>query len=301
MTATADMIIERRKLRRRLTFWRILAIGAVLIAALALIPRPGGIGGEHIAKITIEGVINDDPLRLAAIEDLIDDDDVKALIIHVNSPGGAVVASENLYEMLREVAAEKPTVTLMNEYAASGGYVASLAGDYIVARGNTLTGSIGVVSQIPEFSELFETLGIGITKVKSAPLKAEPSYTEAPSPEALEAQASIVSDMFIWFRDLVAERRGISGTALEDVADGRAFTGRQALDLGLIDALGDEDMLRDWLAENREIDRDTEVVEHFWGAADQPWPLSLFSGLMAWDPAIDSLSNRIPRIYAILH
>ncbi|MEL7469944.1 MAG: signal peptide peptidase SppA, partial [Pseudomonadota bacterium] len=228
MTATADMILERRRIRRRLTFWRIIAIAAVLVAVLMMIPNSIA-SGDHIARVSIDGVIQDDPDRDRLLKKLVDDDAVKAVIVRINSPGGTVVASEALYEQLRSIAEDKPVVAVMTEYAASGGYITALASDYIIARGNTLTGSIGVLSQVPNVAGLMEMIGVGVTRIKSAPLKAEPSVTEVPSPAALKAQEALIADMFGWFRGLVEERRGLSGEALNRVTDGRAFTGRQAL------------------------------------------------------------------------
>lgn len=300
MTATADMIIERRRVRRQLTFWRIAAIVAVVAAVIAVLPRSGVSLGAHVARIAIDGVILDDPKRDALMALLAKDDQVKAVIVKVNSPGGTVAASEAIYEGLREIAEEKPIVTVMNEYAASGGYVSAIAADYIVARGNTLTGSIGVVAEIPNIGGLMEMLGVEMTRVKSAPLKAEPSFTEAPSPAALEAQEALIDDMFVWFRDLVADRRDLEGAALANVTDGRAFTGRQALELGLIDALGDERTARDWLSETHEISRDLKVVTRDWREPESFWPLSDLQDAAASLTTEGGLIGRIPRLYAVI-
>jgi len=177
MTATSDLIIERRRMRRRLAFWRILAIVALAAAVIVLIPRPsGGVRGDHVARIAIEGIITDDPDRDASLAKLAGDDKVKAVVVRINSPGGTVAGSEALYQSLRAVAAKKPVVAVMAEAAASGGYVTAIAADHIVARATTLTGSIGVVAEAPNFSGLLESLGISVMRSKSAPLKAEPSF-----------------------------------------------------------------------------------------------------------------------------
>ncbi|MEM9059405.1 MAG: signal peptide peptidase SppA [Pseudomonadota bacterium] len=299
MTATADMILERRRIRRRLTFWRILAIVAILIAAIAMIPK-SVTSGDHIARVSIDGVIQDDPDRDRLLRRLVDEDTVRAVIVRINSPGGTVVASEALYEQLRSIAETKPVVAVMTEYAASGGYIASLASDYIIARGNTLTGSIGVLSEVPNIEGLMEMLGVGVTRIKSAPLKAEPSVTEAPSPAALKAQEALIADMYGWFRGLVEERRNLTGGALNTVSDGRAFTGRQALELGLVDVIGDEQTARDWLESEHSIDAGTKVKEQLWGDKARPWPLS---ALLETGNALSTLSrldSGLPRLYAII-
>jgi protease-4 len=299
MTATADMILERRRIRRRLTLWRIIAIGAILVAAFSFLPNNLSTG-DHIARVSIDGVIDDDPARDRLLESLATDDDTKAVIIRINSPGGTVVASEALYLQFSKIAETKPVVAVMSEYAASGGYITALAAEYIVARGNTLTGSIGVVSEVPNIAGLMEMMGVGVTRIKSAPLKAEPSLTQEPSPAALRAQEDLIMDMFGWFRGLVQDRRGLTGTALDAVADGRAFTGRQALDLGLVDILGDEDTARDWLAEKHGIDPEISVNEKLWGDKAQPWPFSALTGAESALDTLRRLNSTTPRLFAMI-
>ena len=294
------MIIERRRIRRRLTFWRILAIVAVVVAVVAMLPRPGGQLGEHIARVTVDGVILSEPKRERLIRGIAKNDNAKALIVHVNSPGGAVVPSEELYEAIRAVADVKPVVTVMSEYAASGGYITAIAGDYIIARSNTLTGSIGVYVDAPNIAGLMEMLGIDVNRVKSAPLKGEPNLAKAPSPEVLEMQQAIIDDTFAWFRDLVGERRNLSGPDLARVADGRAFTGRQAIVLSLVDALGDENTARAWLEENHEIDEDLAIREHSWIEPELPWPLADISRGAAAIGEIERLIATSPWLYALI-
>ncbi len=299
MAATADMIIERRRVRRRLAFWRIVAIVAIVAAAIGFLPRISAVG-EHIARIDIDGLIVDDADRERALTAIANDGRARALIVHVNSSGGTVAASEAVYLALRKIAEKKPVVAVMEEYAASGGYIAALAGERIVARGNTLTGSIGVVMQAPNVAGLLDKLGVEVTRVKSGPLKAEPSLTSSPSPEALQAQEDLIADIFQWFRGLVAERRGLDGAALERVTDGRAFTGRQAVELGLVDSLGDEETARAWLSETHGIGPDVAVVERRWEGSDIPWPFSLVSEGAATLARLDRLVAAGPRLYALI-
>jgi protease-4 len=299
LAATADMIIERRRVRRRLAFWRIVAIVAIVLAAIGFLPSFGGVG-QHIARVEIDGLILDDDDRDRALAAIADDGRARALIVHVNSPGGTVAASEAVYLALRKVAARKPVVSVMDEYAASGGYIAALAGERIIARGNTLTGSIGVVMEAPNVAGLLDKLGVEVTRIKSGPLKAEPSLTTPPSPEALRAQEALIADTFVWFRDLVAERRKLDGAALERVTDGRAFTGRQAIELGLVDALGDEETALAWLSEAHGIDRDLDVVERSWDDADLPWPFSLVDKGARALAQLERLVAAGPRLYALI-
>src|SRR4029079_3267544 len=131
--------------------------------------------------------------------------------------------------------------------AASGGYIAAMAGDQIMAKQSAIVGSIGVIFQYPKCTALMKTIGVQVESIKSTPLKAAPSGYEPTSPEARAAVEAIVKDSYAWLKDLVSKRRHIEAAALDKVSDGRVFTGRQAVELKLIDALGDEQAAIDWL------------------------------------------------------
>ena len=300
MTAKADEIIERRRIRRRLALWRILAIVAVVVAIILALPKSALAPGAHVARVSITGLIRHDPLRERAILDLVEMDTAKAVIVTIDSRGGTLVGSEALYDALRKVAEEKPVVAVMSEYAASGGYVVALASDQIIARRNTLTGSIGVVLMAPNIEGLLDMAGVEVNQVKSAPLKAEPSMVIAPSQEVLQAQQEIIDDGFDWFRGLVADRRGLNGAKLDVVTDGRVFTGKQALDLGLVDALGDEATARDWLAEMHGIDTDLKAVDVSWTDPDVPFPLQGVAPPGLSMVEIERLLWGVPRLSAVI-
>ncbi|HSF97030.1 MAG TPA: signal peptide peptidase SppA [Thermohalobaculum sp.] len=302
MSATLDLILERRQTRRRLTLWRIIAIAAIVLAAIAVIPSGSGspIIGDHVARIRIDGVIKDNPRRDKALLALAESDRVKGVIVHINSPGGTVVGAEALYENLRRVGKERPVVAVMSEAAASGGYIAAMAAENIIARGNTLTGSIGVLSEATNVKGLLEMIGVGVTRVKSAPLKAEPSLVDVPSEAVLTAQRALIADSFAWFKNLVAERRGLGGAALEAVTDGRVFTGRQALANGLIDAIGDEETALEWLASEHGLDADISVVNYDWNESPLPWPASSFKESLAAWLSPEPLLPAGPQLYALI-
>jgi protease-4 len=158
--------------------------------------------------------------------------------------------------------ARKPVVVVVEGLAASGGYIAALASDRIFAQESSLVGSIGVIFQYPNVAELLKTIGVKVESVRSSPLKAAPSGYEPTSPEAIAAVEAVVKDVYSWFRDLVQNRRGLDSALLERVADGRVFTGRQAVELKLIDALGNEQSAIDWLAKERNIDPKTPVRDY---------------------------------------
>jgi protease-4 len=268
MSLDADLIVDRRRMRRKLTFWR---VAAVLVAAIAVVAGAvvltgnravltGGPGGS-IARVTIEGLIRANRQRVEALDRLARSNAL-AVIVHVNSPGGTVAGSEELYDSLTRVRAKKPVVVVVDGLAASGGYIAALASDRIVAQETALVGSIGVIFQYPNVAELLKSIGVTVESVKSSPLKAAPNGFEPTSPEARAAVESIVLDSYAWFRGLVGSRRQLDPALLEKVADGRVFTGRQAVGLNLIDSLGDEQTAIAWLAKEKKIDPKTPIRDY---------------------------------------
>jgi protease IV len=264
MSLDTDAIVDRRRLRRKLTFWRVLVfllvVAAVVGTAVVVAGRRGGLGGTGgaIARLTISGLIRGDTERVESIERL-GRSSVKAVIVHVDSPGGTTAGSEQLFDSLRRLAGRKPMVVVVDGLAASGGYITAIAADHIIAQDTSLVGSIGVLFQYPNLTELLKSIGITVEEIKSSPLKAAPNGFEPTSPEARAAIQAIVMDSYAWFRGLVQTRRHIDGDALGRVADGRIFTGRQAIDLKLVDELGDERSAKAWLSKERGIDPDTPV------------------------------------------
>lgn len=274
--AQADALVDRRRLLRRVSLWRALAVLAAvaLLAALGWrAARPGASAiGPHVARVSLAGFIAPDKRRIELLERLRDDASVRAVILRVDSPGGSAAASETLYEELRKLAAKKPLVAVVETMAASGGYIAALGTDQIVARRNAFVGSVGVIIQYPDASRLLETVGVRVEDVKSGPLKAEPSGYKPTPPEAREALESLVRDSFAWFRSLVGERRGLAGAELDRVSDGRVFTGGQSVPLRLVDQLGGEDEARAWLAE-RGVATSVPVRDRAPARPRTGWPL----------------------------
>ncbi|MBC8035877.1 MAG: S49 family peptidase, partial [Rhizobiales bacterium] len=149
----------------------------------------------------------------------------------------------------------------MDTVAASGGYITAIAADHIVARGNTITGSIGVIFSFPEISKLLATLGIRMEEIKSGELKAEPSPYKPASDKARQVSSEMVQDSFAWFTGLVAERRNLSPERVKILADGRVYTGRQAVEVRLIDEIGGEDRAVAWLERQKKIAAGTQVLD----------------------------------------
>jgi len=256
---SSDYLVDRRQMRRKITFWRaaafLVAIAAIVAASLhGLGADSTATGSPHIARLNIEGLITGDKTTLKLIRD-IGESKAAALLVSIESPGGTTTGSERVFEELRRVAKTKPVVAVVGTMAASGGYIAAMGADRIVARGNSLVGSIGVLFQYPNFAKLLDTVGVRMEAVKSSPLKAAPSGYEPTSPEARAALNALVVDSYDWFKAMVKERRTLNDKELGVVTDGRLFTGRQGLELKLVDAIGGEREAVEWLETEKGVAR----------------------------------------------
>lgn len=265
MTLETETILDRRQMRRKLSLWRSVAIAALVLAVGGVLAKGDGLstltGEKQIARIAIEGTILEDRDQLKMLGKIRDAANVEALLVFVNSPGGTTTGGEALFTALRDVAAKKPVVAQFGTVAASAGYIVGLGTDYIVVRGNTITGSIGVLAQWPEVKELLGKLGVSMNEVKSGDLKAQPNFFEPASPEARKVMQETIDDSFRWFLSLVETRRGVTATSIEGLVRGRIFSGRQAVDLKLADAIGGEAEAVRWLETTRGITKDIKIVD----------------------------------------
>ncbi len=263
MTLLADRILDRRRLKRRLGLWQAVAISALILAVVVVAGRMNGIAdvadGDYVARLDVNGVIFSDPERDQALAELADSERALALILRIDSPGGTVVGGESLYRSVRRVAAKKPVVAVMRETATSAAYMVAIAADHLLAHEGSVTGSIGVLMQTADMTELMAKIGIRPETVKSGPLKAQPNPMEPFTPPAREAIQSVVLDLHGMFVSMVSKRRDMDLEQARKLADGRVYTGRQAKANGLVDALGGEYEALDWLIEKRGIPADTPV------------------------------------------
>ena len=306
MSLDSDHIVDRRRMRRKLTFWRVIAVLvaiAGIVTAAATVGRRGaeGItaGGDYIARVKITGLIRNDQERVDALERL-KKSSAKGVIVHIDSPGGTTTGSEQLHNSLKEVAAAKPMVIVVDGLAASGGYIAAMSADHIVAQETSLVGSIGVLFQYPNFSEALKTIGVKVEEVKSSPLKAAPNGYEPTSPEARAAIEALVKDSYAWFRGMVKERRKMDDTTLETVTDGRVFTGRQGVALKLVDELGNEKTAIAYLAREKGIKADTPVRD--WQLKPRFSDLSILhlgAALLLDAAGLNSLAERVGSLGAL--
>ena len=264
---TPDQIIDRRRLRRKLTFWR---LGAFMLAVAFITALSSASGlfdsfskrsSDHIARVKISGFISNDRKMIELMEELGKKKSVKAVLLDVSSPGGSTVGGEAIYEAVRELAGKKPVVTSVGTLAASAGYMIACGSDQIFAHRSSLLGSIGVLIQYGDVSKLFDKLGVEVDAVKSGPLKAEPSPFSPVTEEAKQMLENVVNDSYEWFVKIVAERRSLSPIKARQLSDGSIFTGRQSVENGLIDAIGTEEDARKWLVENKDIDSKLKFVE----------------------------------------
>jgi protease-4 len=258
MSLDVERVVERRRLKRHVSVWR---IAAVLLAVLFLgsllmgTSETGGSGGilPHVARISINGVITNDRKMIDLIDRVGKASQVKAVIVEVNSPGGTTTGGEALYDAIRRLSEKKPVVATCGTLATSAAYIVALATDRIFVYGNTITGSVGVVFQWANVTELMKTLGIQFEDVKSGSLKAVPSPFEPTSEEARAVTEEMVNDAMDWFVGLVKTRREIRPDTVPGLTEGRIYSGRQAVEYLLADQIGDERAARAWLVKERGV------------------------------------------------
>ncbi|MEM9224430.1 MAG: signal peptide peptidase SppA [Pseudomonadota bacterium] len=260
MALDVDTVLDRRRLRRRIALWRGLAI-LVIIGAIAAVAvtQTEITGTKHVARISVSGPILNDRAMMRLIKRLEKSSTVSGVLVAINSPGGTSVGGETLFNALRALDAKKPVVAHINTLGASAAYMTALASDHIVAQRTSLTGSIGVLIQYGQISDMLDHLGIKVRKVDSGPLKAEPNPFEPAPPAAIAALQSVVDDTYKYFLDLVIERRSMPSAKARGLADGRIFTGAQALEEGLIDEIGGEDAAIAWLTKERDVPKGLPV------------------------------------------
>jgi protease IV len=265
MTASADQVLDRRRLRRKLGFWRIAALFLAAAAALGtFLAAGGGFGGgtgkDHIAKVRITGPITEDEELIGRLGDIEKSDKAKGLIVMIDSPGGTTAGGEAIYEAIRKIAAKKPVAAQIGTLGASAGYMIAVAADHVVARQSSIVGSIGVIFQYPDISELLGKVGVKVESIKSSPMKAEPNFFNPASEQAKTMIRKMILDSYDWFVGIVDERRPFDRTQTLALADGSVFTGRQALQNKLIDELGGEAEALKWLS-GKGLDEKLEVIE----------------------------------------
>lgn len=265
MAFDADAIIDRRRLRRKVVFWRVVAIAVVAVALVAGVYLAGPFSGPskrsaHIARVEISGVIVDDRDRLKLLDAIARNANVKAVILDINSPGGSTVGGEALYLGLRKLAEEKPVVATIGTLGASAAYMAAIAGERIYARSTSLAGSIGVYMQYGNIKGLLDTIGVEFDMIRSGPLKGEPNLFDPTTQAVRDNLQAVIDDSYAWFVARVAERRNMSEDAVRALAQGGIYSGETARARGLVDAIGGQDEAKAWLIQDKKLPDDIPIV-----------------------------------------
>jgi protease-4 len=221
--------------------------------AVIYVEGPIGLGGTGLGAVDSEAV-------MAYVKQAEANRRVKAIVVAINSPGGTMVPAAEMYRVLRE--AEKPVVAVMGDVAASGGYLVACGADKIIAHPASITGSIGVYGELINAAELLEKLGVEGIIIRSGGSKATGNWFERPTEDQLAIEQEIVDELYDLFVQAVAEGRGMDEANVRALADGRAYTGQRAADLGLVDELGSlEDAVRE-AGRMGNVEGEPQVIEY---------------------------------------
>jgi len=265
-------------------FLSVLFLFVILLVMFSLSTRERGFispGGKKIGVVELRGVIYDSRTITRQFQRLRKDRSIKAIILRIDSPGGMVAAAQEIYQAVQKTRdSGKPVVVSMGDVAASGGYYVACGADTIVANPGTTTGSIGVILEIPNVKDLFQKLGIGFHIIKSGKYKDTGSPYRDMTPEERQYLQNFVNDAYQQFVDVVAKERKMDRKKVLEIADGRVFTGQQALELGLVDVLGDfEDAVQ--IAQRMAGIKGEPVLIRFPKRRFTIWDL-LFSDIRKW-------------------
>ena len=241
-----------RKVIRRHPFVTAFFISTLLLALFSVYLFNSGAGsggvltlGDRIAVVEIDGILADSKQIIEEIESAKENENIKAVILRVNSPGGGVAPSQEIYSEIRKLAREKKVVASLSSVAASGGYYLACAAEKIVANPGTLTGSIGVVMDFTNLEGLFEKVGLKSYVVKSGRFKDIGSPAREMTAEEKDLLQDVITDVHNQFIHVIVEGRGLTEPEVRAIADGRIFSGAQAMKLGLVDKLGNlQDSIR---------------------------------------------------------
>lgn len=231
-------------MKKVLIFFIIIVALIAILSLLLTVTNKVSIG-EKVALVRIEGIILDSRDVIEELKEYSKDNSIKAIVLRVDSPGGGVAPAQEIYEEIIKVKAKKKVVVSMGSVAASGGYYISSPADKIVANAGTLTGSIGVIMEIPNIEGLMQKIGVKTQVIKSGRHKDIASVFKSITPEEKQILQSVLDDVHNQFIKAVAEGRGMKFEDVKKLADGRIFTGRMAKEVGLVDKLGNlEDAIK---------------------------------------------------------
>lgn len=247
-------------MKKILIFFIIITAIIVIISIFSAITGKVPLG-DKVAVVRVEGVIIDSKGVIEELKDYSSDSSVKAIVLRVDSPGGGVAPSQEIYDEVVKAKEKKKVVVSMGSVAASGGYYISCPADKIVANAGTLTGSMGVIMEIPNIEGLMQKIGVENQIVKSGEHKDIASIFKTMSPDERQLLQVVLDDVHEQFIEAVSRGRGLSIDDVKLLADGRIFTGRMAKGVGLVDELGNLEMAIKLAAELSGIEGEPEVVE----------------------------------------
>lgn len=305
-----DLIIERNKLKKQISSWRMFAFLALILLVIAVVGDSkmgiNPISQDYIARIKIDGIIYENNTRDEIIKEIAEDNNIKAVILEVNSPGGTAVGGETLYKAIKKLNDKKPVITVMHSLAASAGYLITLGSERIYAHNGTITGSIGVIMEIPNLKNLADKVGVKFDYVRTSPIKGSPTLFEEKNEAALKVLDEMMNDFFVYFKAVVAEERKLDKPTIDRLADGRIFSGVSAKKNRLIDDIGGEEEAVNWLKKNKKISKNLEVkdvklyrnedrLEEFLGGASES-----LSSPFNINSSIDAIYNRLLKGFGLM-
>ncbi len=239
--------------------------------------------GEKLAVVELYGVITSSDDIVRQLKKYREDNSIEGIVLRVNSPGGAVVPSQEIYSEVRNTREIKPIIVSMGSLAASGGYYVSCGGTRLVANSGTLTGSIGVISEFLQLHGALDKLGIDVKIIKSGKLKDAGASSRPMTKEDEKYFQGLMDEVHRQFIDVVEKERGLTNKEVLDLADGRVFTGEQAIECGLVDTLGTYEDAIKIAAEIAGIEGDPALVVE---RKRTPW----------WSPAVEEMNHAIQEL-----
>ena len=285
----------RRPFRKRhpVIFWGLILLLLAGVGVFgAALGSNGLMGGQRIALVSVSGPIMDPESALEWIRKVERDPMIAGVLLRVDSPGGGAAASQEIYSAVRELARKKPVAVSMGSLAASGGLMVSMAGSRVFANASTVTGSIGVRMDIPQLQGLMGKIGVGQETITTAPYKDAGSYMRPLSTEQRDYFKKVLDDMHQQFVDIVADGRHMEHARAAALASGKIFTGREAVQLGLVDELGGQQTALAWLSEQCGVPAERKLVTR---PKEGGWlPRSLKTMLGVDLSALGSLSSSSP-------
>ena len=264
MYKISDLLLDREILLNQIKKWKWLFFLScfALIISFTNFKKSGN--KDIIAQVDIVGIIDHRPELIEELKNLETSKQVKALVLYIDSPGGTTYASEEIYTSLKNISKKKPVVAVLGTVAASGGYMVAMAADHILARNMTITGSIGVLAENFEITELAQKLGIKLENYKSSPLKASPNPFEKTNEEVKNAEMQVIKDSYDIFVNMLMDSRKLKKDQALKLADGKIYIGKTAKELKLIDNIGNIDDALLWLEKEKKIDGKTPLVNIEW-------------------------------------